>query len=101
VFFDQANVGTIAHATVAMGTGWHHIVVTKNGSAVHIYQDGVDVTGPVTNRTLTDGTAPLLLGARRGGTSAFLDGSIDEVAVYKTVLSASQVAAHYAARLAS
>ena len=98
VYFDQAGVGTIARSTVAMGTGWHHIVATKTGAAVHIYLDGVDVTGSVTNRTLTDAGPPLILGARRGTTSAFLDGFLDEVAIYKSVLSPSRVAAHYAAR---
>ena len=82
-----------------MGTGWHHIVATKNGAAVRIYIDGVDVTGVVTNRTLTDGSAPLILGARRGTSSAFLDGFLDEVAIYKSILSPAQVVAHYAARL--
>jgi hypothetical protein len=99
VYFEQAAVGTIAHATVSMGTGWHHIVVTKNGAAVHLYQDGADVTGAVTNHTLTDAAKPLVLGVRRGNASAFLDGLLDEVAVYRTVLTPGQVAAHYAARL--
>ena len=97
VFFDQAGVGTIASATRAMGTGWHQIVATKNGAAVKIYLDGVDVTGTVTNKTLSDGTAQLVLGARRGTTSAFLDGFLDDVAIYKKVLTATQVAAHWAA----
>ena len=99
IYFDQAGIGSIAHATVAMGTGWHHIVATKNGASVHIYLDGVDVTSAVTNRTLTDGSAPLILGARRGTSSAFLDGFLDEVAIYKSALSPAQVAAHYAARV--
>jgi len=98
VFFEQAAGTTIARATRSMGTGWHQIVVTKNGATVKIYLDGTDATGTVTNKTLTDGSGPLVLGARRGLSSAFLDGSMDEVAIYKTALSASQVAAHYAAR---
>ncbi len=98
MYFDQAGVGTIAKANRSMGTGWHHLVVTKSGSSVHLYQDGVDVTGTVTNRTLTDSSAQLVLGARRGTASAFLDGLLDEVAIYKTALTPAQVAAHYAAR---
>ncbi len=100
VYFDQAAVGTIARSTTAMGTGWHHIVVTKNGGAVHIYQDGAEVTGGRHQlRTLTDGSRPLVLGVRRGNTTAFLDGQLDEVAVYRSVLTPAQVAAHCAARL--
>src|SRR4051794_6062875 len=100
VHFAQAAGLDIAVATKAMGTGWHHIVVTKNGPTANIYQDGVDVTGTVTNRTLVDGAGPLIVGARRGAASAFLDGFLDEVAVYRSALSATQVAAHYAARTA-
>ena len=98
VYFDQAAIGTIAKSTAVMTTGWHHIVVTKNGAAVHVYQDGAEVTSAVTNRTLTDGTAKLVLGVRRGNSTAFLDGMLDEVAIYKSVLSPAQVAAHWAAR---
>ena len=94
IHFAQAAGPDIAVASVTMGTGWHHIVVTKNGAAVKIYQDGVDVTGTVTNRTLTDGSGPLVLGVRRGTSSAFLDGFLDEVAIYRSVLSPSQVTAH-------
>ena len=101
VYFDQAAIGTIAKSTAVMTTGWHHIVVTKNGAAVHVYQDGAEVTSAVTNRTLTDGTAKLVLGVRRGNSTAFLDGLLDEVAIYKSVLSPAQVAAHWAARLAT
>ena len=75
IHFAQAAGPDIAVASVTMGTGWHHIVVTKNGAAVKIYQDGVDVTGTVTNRTLTDGSGPLVSGEKwRGNSTAFLDG---------------------------
>ena len=51
----------------------------------------------MTNKTLTNASGPLVLGVRRGGASASLNGYLDEVAIYSSALSASGVAAHYAA----
>ena len=45
--------------SIAQSTGtvadlnWHHVAVTKSGSTVHIYIDGTEGTGAVTNQTLT------------------------------------------------
>ncbi len=71
------------------------MAVTKNGSDVHIYLDGVDVTGTVTNRTVVNTTGGFYIGYLGG--SPF-HGAIDEVAFYNTALSSSTIANHYAAR---
>ncbi|MDQ3889014.1 MAG: DUF1929 domain-containing protein [Actinomycetota bacterium] len=76
---------------------WHHIVATKNGPNVHIYVDRVDVTGPVTNTTLTNNATALNIGRATGG-SGYFDGDIDEVAIYPVALTAAQVLNHYQAR---
>lgn len=48
------GTGTViaASTTTITDTNPHFIVVTKNGTDVHIYIDGVDVTGTVTNQTI-------------------------------------------------
>lgn len=73
---------------------FHHYVVTKNGATVKIYVDGVDVTGTVTNATIADTALPLYLSARNG-TSEYLNGTLDEAALYSTALSAGTVQDHY------
>jgi hypothetical protein len=74
-------------------TAYHHYVVTKNGSAVKIYVDGADVTGTVSDQTLTDTSSVLRFG---GGTPAErLTGYADEIAVYHRVLTPSAVTDHY------
>jgi hypothetical protein len=89
---------------------WHHLVGVRDTAAakMYLYIDGmVAVTlavptennGPMTN---TDGeTDPVLLGAAvPGGTSTINDrfaGAIDEVAFYKSGLTATQIAQIYAA----
>ena len=74
-------------------TTWHHFVFTKNGSAVKLYKDGADVTGTVTDRTLTNSTTNLWIGRWNDG-SRFGNVAVDEVAVYAKVLTAAQVATH-------
>lgn len=74
--------------TITDTTTWHHLVVTKNGSARKVYVDGVDVTVLGTNATLTDNTASLLIGPT-------FPGSLDEIAIYGAVLSPAEVLDHY------
>jgi hypothetical protein len=90
----QAGVGDIAASTTTVSdtTSWHYVAATKTGGAVHLYIDGSDVTGTVTNRTLVNNTQPLAIG--QSGTSSYFKGSIDEVAVYGTALTASQISNH-------
>lgn len=84
---------------------WHHIVgVVERGSPDRalFYADGVlRTTVPFSGSgsSLTS-ASPFALGDMSGG-GAPTAGAIDEVAIYKTALTAPQIAAHYAARLYS
>ena len=90
----QAKVGDLVYSTKTVGdTNWHYVAVTKNGSSVHLYLDGADVTGTVTNRTMANNTLPLTIG--QSSSSAFFSGTVDEVALYRSPLSASQLQSHY------
>ncbi len=90
-----AETGTTTDTTT-----WHHVVFTKNGSAVKLYKDGADVTGTVTDRTLATSTTNLWMGRWNDGTK-FGNVILDEVAVYAKVLTATQVAAHRTAGVGS
>lgn len=95
----QNNVGSCVDATVSVasnGVTRHHIVATKNGATVKLYQDGNDVTGTVTNRTFTNPATAFYI-ASAGGGSEFLNGRIQAAAIYPTALSADRVLAHYLA----
>lgn len=90
--------GTIAAGTANVGgdtANFHHYAITKNGSAVHLYLDGVDVTGTVTNHTISNGTTGLALGHDIPGGANYLDGVLAEVALYPTALTAAQALNHY------
>ena len=90
----------------------HHVVVTLSGTTVRVYVDGRTPQGtvwnggswtalgnqpftlPVTPNTTSN---PVWIGASHGVAGAHFVGTIDEVAVYPTVLSATQVNNHITA----
>jgi len=87
-----------AHAvsTTTVGTaGYHHLVVTYDGTTVRYYLDGQpDGTASVsTNLAFTGGAFDL--GRYGGFSSGYLNGRLQDVAVYTTTLSAARVLAHY------
>ena len=77
----------------------HHVVVTKSGATVKVYADAVDVTPAITNATLVSTTHGIRVCSDMSGsgaaTTAFFNGTLDEVAVYATALSSTRVTAHY------
>lgn len=98
----RENVALIVSSTITItGTGWHHVAVTKTGATVVLYIDGVNVTGVVTNQTFTNTSTSLHIGRRVAAADEFFNGSIDEVAVYPTALSAARIRRHYIAGLSS
>src|SRR5262249_19975215 len=83
---------------------WTHLVFTSSPSdGWRVYYNGVLTDGPFSPAGwLLNTTYPFHIGANVPGASAynnFFDGSIDEVAVYPTVLSAARIQAHYQAAL--
>jgi hypothetical protein len=92
----KPGVGAVTRSTAAISdtSAYHHVVVAKSGAAARIYIDGVNQTGTVTNRAIGNTTSALLL----GNGSGYLNGTLDEVALYPRALAASEVADHYAAR---
>lgn len=77
---------------------WHHVVITRaKASGVSVlYVDGVSA-GTATGSTLQLNAAPYVTIGRIQSGGNYFAGSIDEVALYGTVLSSGAVAAHYGA----
>ena len=88
-------------ATISDTTMFHHILVTKNGSAVYIYIDGVDVTGSISNQTLTNNSIDLNIGSQSPPASYLYGLVADEIALYSTDLSYDRVINHFNARFYS
>jgi RHS repeat-associated protein len=96
----------LVHAPKTVSDGaWHHIAVTYSGTSTAagftIYIDGSAQTLGVDHDALTGTTLSsqaLSLGSRAGA-SYFLTGSLSDVAIYRTALTAARVTAHYNATL--
>lgn len=83
---------------------WHHFVAllttdtaSASGNSAHIYIDGELHDGTYTQATapyVTDGSNPLIIGARIVSPSYF-SGAIDDVRVYNRALSADEIRALY------
>lgn len=88
----SAVVSTLGSATAEQ---WLHFVVTRAGASVRMYVDGALAASDDTfDYIVPDPDAPCGFGAFHGMPG---HGVFDEVAVYDTVLTAEQVAAHVAA----
>lgn len=103
---DSGKVDTVTSPQAYNNGGWHHLVLTasargKNQDAV-IYVDGQAVASGKATGTVNyagwwrvgSGSAPLL----QGYPSAAFAGSIDQVAVYQSELTAARVENHWATR---
>lgn len=75
---------------------WHHVVATQSSAGMVLYIDGVQAgTNPTTTGQGYTGYWRVGGDNTWGSTSRYLNGVIDEAAVYLTALSAEQVANHY------
>ena len=74
----------------------YHVVGTYDGATRRLYVNGVQVASAALTGGATASSQGLFIGSW-SGTSEFFAGTIDEVAVYASALSASRVAAHRAA----
>ena len=81
---------------------WQHVVVTRSTATrtIAFYVNGV-AKGAGTYTVLpTTGTTPVSIGRARTGTQ-WVNGRLDEVAIYPVALTAAQQAAHYQLSLVS
>ena len=87
-------------SVVAAGGGPYHIVWTRAGTTTasnKVYVNGVDATGTnPTAQAIVQVDTTFYIGGFEGATETWI-GTVDEVAIYSTALSAARVLAHYQA----
>ncbi len=98
MFWASQSGGTgdvVSTSSVAVDS-WHHVAVTRAGSNITLYLDGVDVGGGQVEMTTPTG------GGRWGSLASNMatDASLDELAVYGAALPATRIAEHHQAGLA-
>ena len=93
---------TVLTAATAPGQGLlHHVVLTRSGTTVNLYMDGVlDATG--TSSDIIQ-VSRIGVGTRQTspGLLRYLPGSVDEAALYDKALTLAEVKSHYEAGLSA
>ena len=94
VFVGNSNI-TVTDPSTPSTTSWTYLVMTKAGSTLTLYVNGVAVATTTISGTVNTSTGILAIGRTGGSSTDYFNGGIDEVAVYGTALTASRVQAHY------
>ena len=76
---------------------WHHVAYTRSGTTGTIYLNGSNVGSGTDNKDYDASTPSPALGKPASGTgsTAYLDGRVDEFSVFDSALSASNITAIY------
>lgn len=104
ILFERWVSGTQYQAlsNVALTTGvWHHVVCVYNGTTMTVYLDGTAGTGVSSTASLLSSSSVVAFARRGDAAAAFLAGSLDEIAIYPSVLTGTQVSNHYSLRTAT
>jgi hypothetical protein len=109
-FYATVSNGSSTYANVSIGGtnstlairdgNWHHVVFSINGTAIKIWIDGGSGGSPTYTDTSTvsyvgNAPTPIVFGRLGDYGSYYLNGSLDEVAIFEYELSATQVANIY------
>ena len=101
---DNEYMAALESPTAVDDGGWHHVVAVRNGATddILLYVDGSMADSDNHNWTAGFGsaTAAMNIGWLNLNPYYYHDGVIDELAIYDSALSASEIAAHYTAGLA-
>ncbi len=95
-FLSRVEVDAVFASTAITDTNLHHLAVTKLGTNVVFYVDGVAYSAPPYDTTYNFAT-PVAIGARGDNLANSFLGTIDEVSVYNRQLSAGEIQAIYSA----
>jgi hypothetical protein len=74
---------------------WHHLAITRSESTYAFFADGVQIGSVIESTPIPDSDRDLTLGMAEGGN--FMDGALDEVAIYHRALTPEELQAIVAA----
>jgi hypothetical protein len=92
-FYNDVPSGNVQSTGQITDTNWHHVVVTRSGSTVTFYIDGVSSGGGTKTGSFNNNSDPIRIGTDGPGWNsvAEFNGSIDEVRLYNRSLSATEI----------
>ncbi len=91
--YSDSPAGNITSSSVITDSNWHHVVVTRSGTTVTFYIDGVSAGGGTWSGAFNNNSDPIRIGTDGPGwsTSSMFNGSIDEVRLYSRSLTATEI----------
>jgi hypothetical protein len=95
LYINEALSPSLSSARSINDGRWHHVVATSDGTTSRLYIDGV--LDAAQTQAHSSRTAANYISWDLPNATEFFPGSIDEVAVYRSQVSANRIAAHYAA----
>jgi hypothetical protein len=93
-FLTQLDLSAVYGPAVLTNTAWHHLAVTKSGSTVIFYVDGV-ASAPQTYAVTFGFANGIAIGSRGDNLASCFLGSIDEPSIYGRPLAATEVLSIY------
>lgn len=87
----NGTLQTITSSVIIPTSKWHNIAVTFDGTNARMYIDGVLDTTEALSPVLSNTQSFIIAGAGGSNTTSFFNGTIDEVRVWGTALSAAEL----------
>jgi hypothetical protein len=94
-WLSRIDVDAVYAPTLITNLTWHHLAVTKSGSTVVFYLDGIAYPATTPYGSGFTFTSDLGIGARGDNLASSFLGAIDEPAIYSRPLNAAEVQAVY------
>jgi len=96
---DDVNDDTYGAGAHVTDLNWHHVAVTKSGTVVSFYVDGVAYPAPSSYVSTFQFNTPAAIGVRgdliNANNNDSFAGAIDELAIYNRALSAAEIQSIY------
>ncbi len=83
------NVSSTINASI-----WTHVTATYDGTTLRMYINGVEISTTIFSTTVANASVPLVTGVGLGG-NLYYNGSMDELKIFDTTLSAEEISQLY------
>ncbi len=94
VFVGSTNI-TVTDSSTPSTTAWTHLALVRNAGQITLYVNGAAVAATTFSGNVNTSVGMLAIGRSGANSTNYFNGAVDEVAIYPTALSSSQVLAHY------
>jgi PKD repeat protein len=94
VFVGSSNI-TVTDPGTPSTTAWNHLALVRNGQQITLYVNGAAAATTSFSGSVNISTGMLAIARSGASSEGYFKGTVDEVAIYPTALSAAQILSHY------